>query len=637
MTKRPLQELSEPGGTLGSTGTLSVNVDGLSVNEFIPDRGSENKRRRTILACSACRARKTRCDGSRPTCSSCENQGYQCLYAQPAYSDNVTVGREHLFTLESRLSLLERKFKSIEQWTTRQAPLQLQLPSEHANDNLQAADNTRAIVDDEVVPELFALHDPTDAMGAMVFTEEEDFGFFGPSSNIAFTRHISQAVARVTQSRQTWATPGTEESLKFAGRMTRDSGPASPVRRPQGMAPTKESHVNVYFIPPETVARSLIHSYFTYIGILYPYIHEVTFIETYEEMKRNSFKKVRRVWLGLFNMVLALASSVPYRTDVTVEQRTEQANEFYQRALGLCREQMMRGTSLEVVQFLLLVGQYLQGTRQSLQTWTIHGLAVKAALQLGLHSSETLKGFPPLDREIRKRTWYGCILLDRTLSMTFGRPPTIHEDYVRLDLPAGYPESLLLDTPSDSSEVVSLEVFNATIKLYKIMGKGIELLYGGNVGSHLQSDVFNSIADLFSLEQQLSEWRESLPSGLMIRDSAEVFSFDGGSPPAWERPRIVLTLRYHNVRILVHRLVLVRFLETAGKGDLDEQRFALMKQIGLNSVRICMCAASEIINFVYEVVQSAGIKRTLLGAWWFTVYYGMTIHECRTVHYALIT
>jgi hypothetical protein len=59
------------------------------------------------------------------------------------------------------------------------------------------------------------------------------------------------------------------------------------------------------------------------------------------------------------------------------------------------------------------MGQYLQGTQKSIQTWTIHGLAVKAAFQLGLHSSEASKRLSPLEREIRKRVWFGCIVLDR--------------------------------------------------------------------------------------------------------------------------------------------------------------------------------------------------------------------------------
>lgn len=75
--------------------------------------------------------------------------------------------------------------------------------------------------------------------------------------------------------------------------------------------------------------------------------------------------------------------------------------------------------SLPTVQYLLLMGQYLQGTQNSIKTWNIHGLAVKAAFQLGLHSSDASKSFSPLEREVRKRTWYGCVMLDRSVSLDF--------------------------------------------------------------------------------------------------------------------------------------------------------------------------------------------------------------------------
>lgn len=68
---------------------------------------------------------------------------------------------------------------------------------------------------------------------------------------------------------------------------------------------------------------------------------------------------------------------------------------------------------MTLVQSLLLMSQYLQGTERSIETWNLHGLAVKAAYQLGLHSPNALKEHAPLEREIRKRTWFGCILLDR--------------------------------------------------------------------------------------------------------------------------------------------------------------------------------------------------------------------------------
>lgn len=115
------------------------------------------------------------------------------------------------------------------------------------------------------------------------------------------------------------------------------------------------------------------------------------------------------------------------------------------------------GTEPSLVQYLLILGQYLQGTQKSVQAWNTHGLAITAAYQLGLHSPDANRGFSPLEREIRKRTWFGCILLDRyinqtigipifvlwfsanrafrTLSMTFGRPCIIPQSYVKLDMP----------------------------------------------------------------------------------------------------------------------------------------------------------------------------------------------------------
>lgn len=69
------------------------------------------------------------------------------------------------------------------------------------------------------------------------------------------------------------------------------------------------------------------------------------------------------------------------------------------------------------MQFLLLTSQYLQGTHKSVHTWTIHGLAVKGAMSIGLHSRDIASKFTPLEQEIRKRTWFGCILLDRLASL----------------------------------------------------------------------------------------------------------------------------------------------------------------------------------------------------------------------------
>lgn len=69
----------------------------------------------------------------------------------------------------------------------------------------------------------------------------------------------------------------------------------------------------------------------------------------------------------------------------------------------------------------------------------------------------------PHEYEIRKRTWFACVLLDRyellpncgqsthkhsTLSMALGRPPSISSEFVALDLP----RAVDLDTISRSQD-----------------------------------------------------------------------------------------------------------------------------------------------------------------------------------------
>lgn len=70
------------------------------------------------------------------------------------------------------------------------------------------------------------------------------------------------------------------------------------------------------------------------------------------------------------------------------------------------------------VHFLILWGQYLQGTQRPSEAWAVQGLTVKAAFQLGLHTASRSTSLTPLEREIRKRTWLGVVLLDRSVVAT---------------------------------------------------------------------------------------------------------------------------------------------------------------------------------------------------------------------------
>lgn len=97
---------------------------------------------------------------------------------------------------------------------------------------------------------------------------------------------------------------------------------------------------------------------------------------------------------------------------------------------------------------------------------------------------------------MRKRTWYACVVIDRNLSMTYGRPPSIPESFVKLPPPNSCDptETATNDVLAQNNmmKCLSLGFFNATIFLYRIMSDVIETLYGQNIGDN-ESDTIVSI------------------------------------------------------------------------------------------------------------------------------------------------
>lgn len=64
------------------------------------------------------------------------------------------------------------------------------------------------------------------------------------------------------------------------------------------------------------------------------------------------------------------------------------------------------------VQALLLIVAYQQNSQRSVSSWTTHALAVKAALQHGLHSPTVRQRHNKNNAELMQRLWTGIILDD---------------------------------------------------------------------------------------------------------------------------------------------------------------------------------------------------------------------------------
>lgn len=156
----------------------------------------------------------------------------------------------------------------------------------------------------------------------------------------------------------------------------------------------------------------------------------------------------------------------------------------------------------------------------------------------------------------------------------------------------------------------------------------IELLYGQNIGCGDPLPVSETVAHIFSLEQHLFSWERTLAHPLQLISSADIENLPRDQMPSNSQYhslkfQVILTLRYLNLRVLLHRPVLVKFITASRSPDRDPQDMRLLQQIGINSLQICADSAMEIIDIIHRMVSEPGWKHSLLGAWWFSLYYSM--------------
>jgi hypothetical protein len=269
--------------------------------------------------------------------------------------------------LENRVTTLENNDPSS---VSDELPVPVALvPSESRSIDSEPLET--ASLRDDTLDNADAAEDSIDGMGAVSFIPEEDcasFGsclpvliseyqllmiYLGPSSNIAFLGNISRAVARLSHASEPWRpSPAAHVSAGFTGSFFNISRPSSP--HPMTSGPILEA-INIYTLPPDSVSRDLLGRYFSNTGLLFPYVHEQSFMATFDQASRDSFKGVRRSWLALLNIIFAHAvvhqldpSITPRRVGVSTIESSKESEIYYRKASGLCSQQVANGTGISI-------------------------------------------------------------------------------------------------------------------------------------------------------------------------------------------------------------------------------------------------------------------------------------------------
>lgn len=437
----------------------------------------------------------------------------------------------------------------------------------------------------------------------------EPDGYFGESSTFAFVSNV-QSGSRLQHRR-------TDLHRNKRRRLSSNRTAETSKAETAGLTPREEN--GSYDLPLKQLADSLLDAYFARVHRLYPFVHEQTFRLDYERIylrhDRENVAESRPVSIALLYMVFAHGAE--FCKSLSEIEAGRMAADFVDKAKRIVFAHMFRQESLELVQSLLLMCQYLQSTLELNQCWSLVGLMTRTAISLGLHfNPPTSDALTTIEREVRKRVWFGCFMIDRTLSMKLGRPPSIlSATAFDVDLPLNVDDQYIsqdLIAPRQPDYRPSLLMFfNHTIQQGRLIEKVLHELYRPNnrsakdpAKSLSQQIAANShvIGQTVMLDGEVLSWWNNAPTHL--KDKPDVP--DG---PEFELQRNVLYQRYLNLRLLTHRQAFLLFC----KQDVNDP---FQRAVVVASSRSCVATAREVIEVIHG--------RRLFNSLWYNLHYVFT-------------
>ncbi|KAG9780771.1 hypothetical protein KCU88_g3661, partial [Aureobasidium melanogenum] len=216
------------------------------------------------------------------------------------------------------------------------------------------------------------------------------------------------------------------------------------------LARSNERAVNVtnlnQILSPESI-RLLTRSFKLWILPLYPlFTHTdldslVGRCENFQTTPRTEdFAQSREIIV--FYLVMALGT-----TNVTNTFKESQnaapprcslpsASLLYGTALDLFEHNVQHlRPSMSLIQILLLISIYSSYGPSGLSQWQLAGLAMRMAVELGLHCSHRNWRITEDDIDRRNRVFWTAYVIETTLAYNLGRPPSIVNDHITAKLP----------------------------------------------------------------------------------------------------------------------------------------------------------------------------------------------------------
>ena len=455
--------------------------------------GGSTSNFRNVSACNRCRSRKNRCDQKLPKCSGCEKAGVKCVGFDPV--SKRAIPRSYVYYLETRVKNLESLLEA--HGITFQLPeddfsiseeikpgQNVPFPILDEDPNLATGTGTQqdgGAVLDPALKERDE-HEKLDRLvsdvGMVSVQGTSDTRYLGSTSGISFARVVFAAVKSSVshtpseKSGNKGPRPLPSESASGGGTSMRDSFfglHTKPAIRP---AP----------FPDKTLGQRLVELYFEHANPQIPVLHRGEFMSLFERVYATDAKKRTPRELYLLNIVFAIGSGIimdssnfdqtvaatesAMDVDLPTSKRQRMSNyqhqpEEYHSSAVIHLESFLGSTpaaegsagGLEELQAVLLLAGLALLRPVAPGLWYIIGVAVRLAVDLGLHFEEidhqidgevaygesgehSASGRRQWTSDLRRRLWWCVYAFDRLVSTCVGRPFGITDQVVTTEFPS---------------------------------------------------------------------------------------------------------------------------------------------------------------------------------------------------------
>ncbi|KAJ9603731.1 hypothetical protein H2200_011917 [Cladophialophora chaetospira] len=433
--------------------------------------------------------------------------------------------------------------------------------------------------------------------------ETQSEGYHGESSAATFLNTVRQAIeGQASANLTTVSIPATQRPVVATSR-----------------------HLE-YVLPPRKLSEELQEDYWKFVYPLYPFMDRDTFDQLYRclwdgSSLPSSASPITRLdeaaSVASFNLILALGCQ--YRDQTEPGEAHNEAEVFYNRAHALIKFDPTDPSHLTIqsLQVMLLMTQYLTGTGNTHVAWGIIGMALRGCHHLGLHRNTTYDNnvLNTKGKQIARIIYNGSLMLERMVCMNLGRPAmgtTAQKESCSLPSETDYEDSNIAD-PATSTPASVLSFFVVSTKLYQIAQNILSSFYASEHSEHVPNyeHHFEGEASVFRYERELRAWCDKIPAHLEFHSGANPAQAQHDGQTTFRRQAVVLRLRYLQVRIYLFRPIFARFCisQPASTAPIDpaQRPFGddLNYRVALQCCILCVKAARELIEIMHDNLTSA--------------------------------